>query len=171
MAIGFEIGAYRAAAHPRTQATLKAFMKSERGTYAVVFRSTESDQVEIGRWGYLNLKPGFYVYVGSAFGPGGVRARVARHLRRSKRLHWHVDYLSTVVEPVGVWFSHVPCRLEHEWSDAFSRMEGASGVSGFGCSDCTCDSHLFFMPEAPDSADFISRLGGSFESCEYCLEA
>jgi len=42
----------------------------------------------------LALGPGLYVYVGSACGPGGLRARLARHLcGRRRRLHWHIDKL------------------------------------------------------------------------------
>lgn len=35
--------------------------------------------VRIGRTGKLETQPEFYVYVGSAHGPGEVRARVAHH--------------------------------------------------------------------------------------------
>lgn len=142
-------------------------MNSGSGTYAILLRSRSSEAIEVGRWGSLRVKPGYYVYVGSAFGPGGVRARVDRHVRDSKRNHWHIDYLRSVVEPVGVWFSHAPYRLEHEWSQAFSQMEGVSCVSGFGCSDCMCESHLFFMPAAPSRSGVVAILGGSSDSCKY----
>lgn len=42
----------------------------------------------------LALGPGLYVYIGSACGPGGLRARLSRHLcGRRRRLHWHIDKL------------------------------------------------------------------------------
>ena len=46
------------------------------------------------RLGDAPLGPGLYVYAGSARGPGGIRARVARHARRGKPRHWHVDRLT-----------------------------------------------------------------------------
>ncbi len=49
--------------------------------------------VRIGRRGELRLQPGFYIYLGSALGPGGVRARLALHFRPCTRPHWHLDYL------------------------------------------------------------------------------
>ena len=55
------------------------------GTYALVLRSDVSAATEIGRWGRLTIRPGYYVYVGSALGPGGVRARVSRHCRETKK--------------------------------------------------------------------------------------
>ena len=91
-------------------------VKSEPGTYAIVFRGRESAEIAVGRWGVLQIHPGYYVYVGSAFGPGGVRARVERHFRKSKRQHWHIDYLHAVLEPVCAWCSYSPERLEHDWA-------------------------------------------------------
>src|SRR5690606_27361384 len=42
------------------------------------------------------LSAGQYIYAGSAHGPGGIDARLRRHFRREKTLHWHVDRLTTV---------------------------------------------------------------------------
>ena len=40
------------------------------------------------------LAPGWYVYAGSARGPGGLAARLKRHFRKQKSLQWHVDHLT-----------------------------------------------------------------------------
>ena len=39
------------------------------------------------------LEPGYYVYIGSGWGPGGLASRICRHLgcRPRRRLHWHID--------------------------------------------------------------------------------
>ena len=65
----------------------------EPGTYILVLRSTEHCSVKVGRLGVLRLEPGYYAYAGSALGPGGVGARLGRHLRGPRRAHWHIDYL------------------------------------------------------------------------------
>src|SRR3954452_25262653 len=49
------------------------------------------------------LPVGRYLYAGSARGPCGLRARLARHLRRDKAVHWHIDRITTVVQPDGAW--------------------------------------------------------------------
>jgi Uri superfamily endonuclease len=139
-------------------------VKSEPGTYALILHSTLSGEVQIGRWGSLRVEPWYYLYVGSAFGPGGVRARVARHFRKAKRNHWHIDYLREAIEPVCAWCSYVPFRLEHEWAQAFGRMEGVSCIKGFGCSDCSCNGHLFAMDTNPVGAEVLRTIGESFES-------
>ena len=124
-------------------------MRSSPGTYAVVWHCVSSATVTVGRWGRLDLVPGYYTYVGSAFGPGGVRARVNRHFRRLKPTRWHIDYLRDYLRPVGVWYTHDPRRLEHCWAGAFSVMSALTSIPGFGCSDCNCNSHLFFAAVEP----------------------
>jgi len=49
--------------------------------------------VNVGRLGRVRFPAGWYAYVGSAYGPGGLAARISRHLRPSKPSHWHLDYL------------------------------------------------------------------------------
>lgn len=49
-------------------------IKPEPGTYALVLASSKASSVRIGGLSILRLQPGFYVYVGSALGPGGLCA-------------------------------------------------------------------------------------------------
>lgn len=133
------------------------------GTYALVMRGgafrDDHAVVRIGRLGRLRLDPGAYVYVGSAFGPGGVGARVRRHCRRAGRLHWHVDYLSRRLSVRRVWYTFDGERREHDWARALERMpESAVPLVGFGSSDCDCESHLFFFDRPPGWRRFRQAL-------------
>ena len=139
-------------------------MKPKPGTYALILRSHSSAEISIGRWGRLTIDPGYYIYVGSAFGSGGVRARVARHCRQTKARHWHIDYLREAVIPICAWYSHEPVNLEHRWAQALSAMRDTSAVKGFGCSDCRCYAHLFMTATKPDFARFARAVGGPVES-------
>lgn len=56
-------------------------MTSETGTYALRPRAEEEQTIEVGALGEMSIRPGWYVYVGSAFGPGGLQSRVLRHVR------------------------------------------------------------------------------------------
>lgn len=143
-------------------------MKPEAGTYILVLRSDSCRQAQIGKWGILDIRPGYYLYVGSAFGPGGLPARVARHCRREKPRRWHVDYLREFAAPESVWYGYGPVRYEHDWAAALAKMEGVNPVKGFGCSDCRCEAHLFFSQEKPELRDFARAIEGSAEllSCE-----
>ena len=97
----------------------------------------------VGRLGKLSIAPGQYHYFGSAYGPGGIRARVARHMRTAnKRPHWHIDHLA---QAVGVQSAHVfPGGNECDLIAHFSREHSLSTpFAGFGSSDCVfCDAHL-----------------------------
>jgi Uri superfamily endonuclease len=135
-------------------------MKSEPGTYAIIFRCRTKTRMQIGRFGNTTLRKGYYIYVGSAFGPGGVHARVSRHYRKNKTPHWHIDYLRAFMSPVSVWYTHDHRRLEHRWAHAFLRMDRMIDFKGFGCSDCGCRSHLFYTRDEPEPAVIAETVGG-----------
>ena len=130
-------------------------MKPDPGTYALILQSNSNETIQVGRWGQVNLQPGYYIYIGSAFGPGGVQARVSRHLRNDKQMHWHIDYLRDHVTPVEVWVSYAADHLEHEWATVLFEMTEMTQILGFGCSDCKRYSHLFFTRGLPN----INQLG------------
>lgn len=142
-------------------------MKSNPGTYALILQNLAQAKVQIGHWRQIDLEPGYYLYVGSAFGPGGVQARVSRHCRRKKPNHWHIDYLREFVHPLGAWYSHETGRLEHRWAQILCDMSDMSSIEGFGCSDCKCHSHLFQSCTTPELALFTGMAGGKVESWRY----
>jgi Uri superfamily endonuclease len=118
------------------------------GTYALVLEAIAEKRVQIGRLGVLHVRPGIYVYVGSALGPGGLAARVGRHARREKTRRWHIDYLRAETRLVGVWFTTGTKRQECRWSAIIGRASGAQVLQdGFGASDCRCRSHLYHFPD------------------------
>lgn len=131
---------------------LPPHIPSAKGTYLLVLASTGERSVRIGRLGTLELRPGYYVYAGSAFGPGGLAARLGRHLRPSGRLRWHIDYLRAHTVPVEFWTIE-GLRREHRWAAALGSLAGAAiPLAGFGASDCGCRSHLFFFEPRPSAA-------------------
>ena len=139
-------------------------MNLEPGTYALVLRCDASTSVQIGRWGMMRIRPGYYIYVGSAFGPGGVLARVSRHCRKAKTKHWHIDYLREFATLTSVWYSQTPSRLEHRWAEALGNWRETESVKGFGCSDCRCESHLFFTGKKPNRTKFARIVHGVVKS-------
>lgn len=90
------------------------------------------------------LPPGRYLYCGSARGPGGIKARVARHMRREKAVRWHVDRLTMAGTVLGAYAfpGGDECRLV----SALSALP--IPAPGFGSSDCSvCASHLLAWPD------------------------
>jgi Uri superfamily endonuclease len=117
-----------------------------RGTYALLMQFKEDATVAVGRLGTFHFPAGYYVYVGSALGPGGLEARLARHRRGQKALRWHVDYLLAHAEIVDVRIDESGQRLECDWARALLSIPGVQVVaSGMGASDCACPSHLIHL--------------------------
>jgi sugar fermentation stimulation protein A len=116
---------------------------SDSGVYIVVFRLLRRRCIRVGRLGQFLFEPGFYFYVGSA--QRNLFSRLARHARRRKRLHWHIDYLSCRATMIGATIVPGPRRRECELAKELSgRFDLA--VPRFGASDCRCPGHLFYSP-------------------------
>ncbi len=64
------------------------------GTYVVIFVLAVDATVAVGALGTFDFPSGYYGYVGSAFGTGGVRARTDRHRRQHiARKKWNIDHM------------------------------------------------------------------------------
>jgi Uri superfamily endonuclease len=138
-------------------------MESKPGTYALILRSRKRSRIQVGRKREVIVEPGYYVYIGSAFGPGGVRARVTRHCRSTKPKHWHIDYLREIMAVLGAWVSYEPDRLEHIWAQTLNSKEGITLVPDIGCTDCDCPSHLYFSSVALSFALYSRLMRGKIE--------
>jgi Uri superfamily endonuclease len=118
------------------------------GTYLLVLLAAATARLRVGALGEMALSPGFYLYVGSAFGPGGLRARVRRHFDGQGALRWHVDYLRRTTQPVEAWCAP-GVRCEHAWAQSLAVAAGLP-LARFGASDCRCPAHLFYLAQRPD---------------------
>jgi Uri superfamily endonuclease len=130
-----------------------------KGTYALLMKSPSLASVQVGHWGELAIMTGYYIYVGSALGPGGLEARLSRHFRKDKNHHWHIDFLSGQLHPRWAWVSDEPVSLEHHWACTLGTATGFSPIRGFGCSDCRCHAHLFRTATRLAESDFSSLVG------------
>lgn len=115
--------------------------KLDSGSYQLVIKLADKRRIKVGRLGSFVFPAGYYVYTGSA--KRGLEARIARHLRRDKKLRWHIDYLlqfATVVE-----VNRYPNEVECELNKILSRQGGKVIVERFGSSDCMCETHLLYI--------------------------
>ncbi|MGM0443124.1 MAG: DUF123 domain-containing protein, partial [Fibrobacterota bacterium] len=119
---------------------------ADSGIYAVCLFTGIDRVVSIGALGEIRFPAGYYLYVGSA--KQGLSKRIARHRRRRKNMHWHIDYLRDVCDVVQAW----PIRLQGSYECSFARDIAAmadDSVPRFGASDCSCTSHLFHFHDHP----------------------
>jgi Uri superfamily endonuclease len=113
-------------------------------TYQLAIRIDRLIRVKVGWLGDFEFPAGRYVYTGSA--RRGMDARIRRHLSRTKRLHWHIDYL---LAAPGTKISRV--RLSDAPECVLNRnTRGVIVAGGFGASDCRsgCGSHLKLVAHA-----------------------
>ena len=126
------------------------------GVYCLILEN-EPCGIVIGARGLIEFSGGWHVYCGSAQGPGGL-SRVTRHVRVTRegmhRPRWHIDYL--LVHPYFRLRSVVCAPANNRETEC--RLAGivtTQPVSGFGCSDCACRSHLGYFESNPEN-DVVS---------------
>jgi len=115
-----------------------------KGTYILIFGMPET-QIEVGALGIVDVREGTYCYVGSAM--NGLDQRIGRHLSKKKEPHWHIDHLTNICKEIKAYEAAVPEMTECELGKIVLDNGGSGVVKGFGCSDCKCLTHLFFLTE------------------------
>jgi histidyl-tRNA synthetase len=113
------------------------------GTYAIVIELADTAAVTLSSRSPIVSPAGRYLYCGSAKGPGGLKARLSRHMRRGKLVRWHVDQLTDRGLVIGSWIfpggdecklvqmcSHLPMPIaEFGSSCATCRVVGGEGIT------------------------------------------
>ncbi len=128
------------------------------GAYALVVRLTRRATVTLSGERRLGLPRGRYLYAGSAYGPGGIGARVARHLRAGKRSLWHIDQLTAAahIEAVAAIPGGDECAIV---SEALGLPDAEVPIPGFGSSDCrACAAHLVRITEDLSTESVLAAL-------------
>ena len=144
---------------------------SRPGSYVLLMYLRRGQAVTVGSLGPCVFSRGWYLYVGSAFGPGGVEARCNHHRRISQNPRWHVDYLRRIAPLRAIWFTHDRIAQEHRWAAVLRHSTDLElPLPGFGASDCDCPSHLYRAPKRPDLGHFslLLQSHSGQESPVYC---
>jgi adenylylsulfate kinase len=128
-----------------------------KGIYVLLISVAKDISISVGALGGRDFQEGLYVYVGSA--QNNLEKRVKRHLRKTKRKYWHIDYLlSNRRAKVVRVFCKEAGKLE-ECRVAERLCEVATPISGFGSSDCACKGHLFGIETHDYLNEFASKVG------------
>ncbi len=124
-----------------------------KGCYCLIINLEKTSKIKIGKkLGYLKFDKGYYVYIGSAM--NSLESRLNRHLSDDKKLHWHIDYLLKKSEITDIIYNKnkkVECDLSQYMSTK------TIGVEGFGCSDCDCESHLYYFKNRKEAIECIKK--------------
>ena len=139
-------------------------LSDRTGTYVLVLELEGACKISVGALGVVSFNEGYYAYVGSARGPGGLGARLRRHLSRPKKRRWHIDFLLHRARPRSavVFLSGM-----REDSLAALLRSFLCSVEGFGASDdLTSGSHLFYLGDSPSEA--VRQIVGFASSTPGC---
>jgi sugar fermentation stimulation protein A len=120
---------------------------AEKGSYLLIFANNQPFKKIIGSLGEREFKKGYYVYVGSAM--QALDKRIKRHLRKSKKVRWHLDYISPGCMKIDKVY---PIRRRDRIEEALARglLEICDDyVIDFGASDSGLPSHFFYFSNRP----------------------
>ena len=115
----------------------------------------KSEKLDIGHLHNMHkYRKGYYVYIGSAM--NSLVPRLNRHLSDEKKMHWHIDYLlkSPDCHIRDILFNISEERIECDLAEcdlAESISKDGEEIPGFGCSDCSCSSHLIYFKRKRDA--------------------
>lgn len=118
-----------------------------KGVYVLIMRLDQESDIQIGRFGKLHFKKGFYAYTGSALGTGGFK-RVERHFNistgKNPTRRWYIDYLSSASKITNAILLPTDDAIECRLARSLTKISGISIIPGFGCTDCFCETHLIY---------------------------
>lgn len=136
-------------------------LQSMPGTYALVLWLPNATTFpRVGPFGAVSLPAGHYLYLGSAFGSGGVKGRVGHHLRHASHPRWHLDYVRPQMTIIEAWVTYDKVRRECAWSQVVHEALGHHPlVLGFGSADCNrCPAHFYHSATQPSFSDFCQAI-------------
>lgn len=133
------------------------------GTYIMILHADQPAVRRIGRLETFWLPAGFFLYVGSACGGGGVRARTTRHGHSTACRMWNLDHIKAIARPVEVWWTHHGREetVECPWALALAELpDYLCPAPGFGSNDCkSCPAHFYHTLKRPSCQAFAAVVG------------
>jgi Uri superfamily endonuclease len=115
---------------------------AKKGAYLLLIDIIKPYDVTISTLAETILETGQYIYIGNAYGPGGIQSRLKRHFATSKKTHWHIDHITTQAKDVTAYAveNGIECDLV---KTLFESGRFHFPIKNFGSSDCKlCTSHL-----------------------------
>ena len=132
---------------------------AQKGAYLLLlFVPQLTGKIQIGKLGIYRFKRGWYLYVGSAQGPGGLRARIRHHLGINSTPHWHLDYFRPFAFPRIIAWLVSPPGMESKLASVLSGLCDDIPVKNFGASDSKAKSHLFYFRNLKNAQKAIGQL-------------
>lgn len=125
------------------------------GCYSLIIELKRQKTIRVGKLGQAVFPAGTYVYTGSAM--KGLGPRIRRHCAKTKKAHWHIDYLLILQEARVrqiILYPDAPGQECRQNQRIAARVGAVVVLKNFGASDCKsgCPSHLLYFAK-----DFFPR--------------
>ena len=136
-------------------------MINMQGSYVLILKLKKNSEIKVGALGKIKFKKGFYCYIGSALGKGGIEKRIGRYERLNEkkkgRIKWHIDYLliNPNVSIYSILLFPSKRKIECRISKIFEKKADQS-VRKFGSSDCRCNSHLHYFSSEKNLIELLN---------------
>lgn len=120
---------------------------SNSGIYILELYARDEFQIPVKKFQDSTFLIGYYYYIGSA--QKNLQQRIIRHFRTTKKVHWHIDHLTTnrnIEIKTAYVLPDAPKNLEEEIANIFPTIfDGKIILKGFGNSDTKGSiTHLFY---------------------------
>ena len=123
-----------------------------KGTYLLILRIDDDlTDLTIGQLGRFHFAAGYYLYIGSAFGPGGLSTQL-QHFEQPGRTRprRHIDYLRPHAHLVEAWGVGSGAPVGCHWAHALAATQEVSvPVPRFSARNRNCRSHLLYVARRP----------------------
>ena len=131
-------------------------LKIMKGIYFLILECLNDTKIKVGRLGEINFKKGYYIYIGSAL--NNLEKRIERHLRKKKKIHWHIDYLTTNenFRIIKIYYLKTNEKIECEIAKEFEKY--FYFIKNFGNSDCKDNSHLFYSEKLENIEKIMNNI-------------
>ena len=118
-----------------------------KGIYALILNVRKEFSSDVGSLNKIKFKEGKYLYVGSAL--NSLEKRLQRHISKEKKIHWHIDYLTTSRHSSieKIFYLETESKLECKLSQNIAKLPNTVPIKRFGSTDCKsgCESHLYHV--------------------------
>jgi endonuclease-3 len=96
--------------------------------------------------------------------------RIKRHMEKKKKIFWHIDYLTSQknFKPYEAYIINDAKKVECR--KAAEIQKSMPSIPGFGSSDCSCSSHLFYAGRKEKGLEALRKLLFKVGFDKHCIE-
>jgi Uri superfamily endonuclease len=128
-----------------------------KGVYQLHLRLDKPKRIRVGKLGVFTFPAGRYIYTGSAM--NGLIGRLRRHLKKRKKLHWHIDYLLRHAKIETIFVLETGERVECQLNSLTLSLPNAKGESSKASAVRTAVVLPTLFTSAKGKAKFSQRRG------------